>query len=101
MSNRIRRTVAAATAALILSTVATTPSFAQTRAQSEAANASPALDVLLLRPVGFISLVAGIGLMAVATPFVLLTRPQEIHKPFEQLVVKPARFLWSDPIGGH
>lgn len=101
MSNRIRRTVAAATAALLLSTVVTAPTFAQTRAQSDAANASPAVDVLLLRPVGFISLVAGIGLMAAATPFVLITRPHEIGKPFEQLVVKPARFLWVDPIGGH
>ncbi|MEZ4334507.1 MAG: hypothetical protein R3F35_22355 [Myxococcota bacterium] len=101
MSNRIRRTAAAATAALLLSTMTAAPSFAQTRAQSDAANASPVVDVLLLRPVGFISLVAGIGLMAVSTPIVLITRPHEIHKPFEQLVVKPARFLWVDPIGGH
>ena len=26
---------------------------------------------------------------------------EEINKPFEQLVVKPARFLWVDPIGSH
>jgi hypothetical protein len=101
MSNRIRRSVAAVTAALLLSTVATTPSFAQTRAQGDAANASPVLDVMLLRPVGFISLVVGVGLMAALTPIVLITRPHEINKPFEQLVVKPARFLWVDPIGGH
>lgn len=101
MSNRIRRSVAALTAALLLSTVATTPSFAQTRAQGDAANASPVLDVMLLRPVGFISLVVGVGLMAALTPIVLITRPHEINKPFEQLVVKPARFLWVDPIGGH
>lgn len=101
MSNRIRRSVAALTAALLLSTVATTPSFAQTRAQGDAANASPVLDVMLLRPVGFISLVVGVGLMTALTPIVLITRPHEINKPFEQLVVKPARFLWVDPIGGH
>ncbi|MBK7950046.1 MAG: hypothetical protein IPK00_15140 [Deltaproteobacteria bacterium] len=101
MSNRIRRSVAALTAALLLTTVATTPSFAQTRAQGDAANASPVLDVMLLRPVGFISLVVGVGLMAALTPIVLITRPHEINKPFEQLVVKPARFLWVDPIGGH
>ncbi len=101
MSNRIRRSVAALTAALLLSAVATTPSFAQTRAQGDAANASPVLDVMLLRPVGFISLVVGVGLMAALTPIILITRPHEINKPFEQLVVKPARFLWVDPIGGH
>lgn len=101
MSNRIRRSVAAVTAALLLSTVATTPSFAQTRAQEDAANASPVVDVMLLRPVGFLSLVVGVGLMAALTPIVLITRPHEINKPFEQLVIKPARFLWVDPIGGH
>lgn len=101
MSSRIRRSVAAMTAALLFSTMATTPSFAQTRAQGDAANASPVLDVMLLRPVGFVSLVVGVGLMAVLTPIVLITRPHEINKPFQQLVVKPARFLWVDPIGGH
>ena len=101
MSNRIRRSVAAVTAALLLSTLATTPSSAQTRAQGDAANASPVLDVMLLRPVGFVSLVVGVGLMAALTPIVLITRPHEINKPFEQLVLKPARFLWVDPIGGH
>lgn len=101
MSSRIRRSVAAVTAALLLSTLATNPSIAQTRAQGDAANASPVLDVMLLRPVGFVSLVVGVGLMAALTPIILITRPHEINKPFEQLVVKPARFLWVDPIGGH
>jgi hypothetical protein len=101
MSNRIRRSVAGVTAALLLSTVATAPALAQTRSKEDAANASPVLDVMLLRPVGFVSFVVGVGLMVALTPIVLLTRPQEINKPFEQLVVKPARFLWVDPIGGH
>jgi hypothetical protein len=101
MSNRIRRSVAGVTAALLLSTMATAPALAQTRSKEDAANASPVLDVMLLRPVGFVSFVVGVGLMVALTPIVLLTRPQEINKPFEQLVVKPARFLWVDPIGGH
>ncbi len=101
MSNRIRRSVAGLTAALLLVTAAATPALAQTRAQGDAANASPVLDVMLLRPAGFVSLVVGVGLMVALTPLVLITRPQEINKPFEQLVVKPARFLWVDPIGGH
>jgi len=101
MSNRIRRSVAGVTAALLLSTVATAPALAQTRSREDAANASPVLDVMLLRPVGFVSFVVGVGLMVALTPIILLTRPQEINKPFEQLVVKPARFLWVDPIGGH
>lgn len=101
MSNRIRRSMAGLTAVLLLVTAAATPALAQTRAQGDAANASPVLDVMLLRPAGFVSLVVGVGLMVVLTPLVLITRPMEINKPFEQLVVKPARFLWVDPIGGH
>ena len=101
MSNRIRRSVAVVTAALVLSAVASTPALAQSRAQGDAANASPVVDVMLLRPAGFVSLIVGVGLMVGLTPLVLITRPQEINKPFEQLVVKPARFLWVDPIGSH
>jgi hypothetical protein len=101
MSNRIRRSIAVMTAALLLSTVAASPSMAVSTFRDDAANASPVLDVMLLRPAGFVSLVVGVGLMAVLTPLVLITRPTEIDKPFEQLVVKPARFLWVDPIGGH
>ncbi len=101
MSNRIRQSVAGLTAALLLVTAAATPAIAQSRTQGDAANASPVLDVMLMRPAGFVSLVVGVGLMVILTPLVLITRPQEIHKPFEQLVVKPARFLWVDPIGGH
>lgn len=101
MSNRIRQSVAGLTAALLLVTAAATPAIAQSRTQGDAANASPVLDVMLMRPAGFVSLVVGVGLMVILTPLVLITRPQEINKPFEQLVVKPARFLWVDPIGSH
>ena len=101
MPDRIRRCVAVLTAAFLFSAVAATPSLAQSRAQDVAAHASPAVDVLVMRPAGFVSLVVGIGLMVVATPLILITRPHEIHKPFEKLVVKPAKFLWVDPIGGH
>ena len=52
MSNRIRRFVAGLTAALLLSTVAATPSFATSNFNDDAANASPVLDVMLLRPAG-------------------------------------------------
>ena len=101
MSNRIRQSAAGLTAALLLVTAAATPAIAQSRTQGDAANASPVLDVMLMRPAGFVSLVVGVGLMVILTPLVLITRPQEINKPFEQLVVKPARFLWVDPIGSH
>jgi hypothetical protein len=70
-------------------------------AQSDAANASAAVDALVLRPAGFVSLVVGTALFVVTSPFVLLTRPHEIGRPFDELVVAPARFLWIDPLGEH
>jgi hypothetical protein len=32
---------------------------------------------------------------------VLITRPHEIGRPFKQLVVRPAKYIWADPLGGH
>jgi hypothetical protein len=97
MSNRLRRILVIASAALLLSTSAT----AQTIADGDAANAPAAVDVMLLRPAGFVGLVIGTGLFIATSPFVLLTRPHEIGTPFEDLVAKPARYLWLDPIGQH
>jgi len=101
MSNRLRRIVAVIAATLLFSTVFSTSAMAQTRSQTDSANAPAAVDVLLLRPAGFISLVVGTGLFLVLSPIVLLTRPHEIGIPFKELVVRPAKYLWVDPLGGH
>ncbi len=101
MSNRIRRSAALLAATLMLSTALASSAPAGTVSQSDAANASPAVDALVLRPAGFVSLVVGTALFVATSPFVLLTRPHEIGKPFDQLVLGPARYLWVDPLGGH
>ena len=97
MPNRLRRILVVASAVLLLATTAT----AQTVSQGDAANAPIAVDVMLLRPAGFIGLVLGTGFFLVATPFVLITRPHEIGTPFDALVIEPAKFLWRDPLGEH
>ena len=97
MSNRLRPILAVMAAILMFSTTAT----AQTVSQDDAANATPVVDVILLRPAGFVSLVVGTGLFIATSPIVLITRPHEIGKPFKSLVVRPAKYLWVDPIGGH
>jgi len=101
MSNRFRRIIAVMAAVVMLSAVSSTTVMAETISQTDAANAPVAVDVLLLRPVGFISLVVGTGLFLAASPIVLITRPQEIDKPFKTLVVRPAKYIWADPLGGH
>ncbi len=97
MSNRLRRILAVSFAALLLSS----PAMAQTIAQGDAANAPAVVDVMLLRPFGFVSLVVGTGLFVLISPIVLVTRPHEIGRPFDDLVARPARYLWRDPLGGH
>ena len=101
MSNRLRRFLAAACAAILLQATFASTAASQTLTQGDAANAPPVVDVMLLRPVGFVSLVLGTGIFLALSPIVLVTRPHEIGRPFNALVAKPAKYLWVDPIGGH
>ena len=101
MSTRIRRILAVMAATLMFQAAFVQTAAAQTVAQGDAANASPVVDVMLLRPAGFVSLIVGSGLFLVTAPIVLVTRPHEIDKPFKQLVVRPAKYVWVDPLGGH
>lgn len=82
-------------------TLASTAASETTVDQGDAANAPVAVDALVLRPAGFVSLVVGTALFLVSSPLVLITRPHEIGKPFKQLVVRPAKYVWVDPLGGH
>lgn len=100
MSNRLRR-LAAVMAASLMFQAAFASTATATVAQGDAANASPVVDVMILRPAGFLSLVVGTGLFVATAPIVLITRPHEIGKPFKQLVVRPAKYIWVDPLGGH
>jgi hypothetical protein len=62
---------------------------------------SPTLDVLLLRPIAFVTLLGGTALFIASVPFVAITRPHEIGKPFDALIAEPARYIWMDPLGTH
>jgi len=101
MSNRLRRILAVIAATLMFTTTLATTASADSVAQGDASNSSPVVDALVLRPAGFLSLAVGTGLFVLSVPFVLVTRPHEIGKPFKQLVVRPAKYLWADPLGGH
>jgi hypothetical protein len=103
MSAEIRRTLAALVAliAIVSGSLPADASNGGSRSHDEAANAPVGFDVLVMRPVGFVTLVLGTGLFLIAAPLTLVTRPLEIDKPFQNFVVRPARFLWADPLGGH
>lgn len=101
MSNRLRRLAALLAAALLIQSAFVSTAGANTMTPGQRSNASPVVDVMLLRPAGFLSLAVGTGLFLVTAPIVLITRPHEIEKPFKQLVVRPAKYVWVDPLGGH
>jgi hypothetical protein len=88
-------------AVLMFSTVCSSTALGQTRSQGDVANAPAVIDVMLLRPAGFISLVIGTVLFVGLAPIVLVTRPHEIGTQFKQLIVRPAKYIWVDPLGGH
>lgn len=104
MRIRLRRFVAASCALVLLLGVAAPAYSSSESMRSMMAGSdpvSPAVDVLLLRPVAFVTLVGGTALFLAALPFIAITRPHEIGEPFDALVAEPARYIWMDPLGTH
>jgi hypothetical protein len=104
MSTRTRSFLAASCALLVL-LAAAAPAYSGSEGLrsmgSRSETVSPSVDVLLLRPVAFVTLVAGAALFVASLPIIVVTRPHEIRKPFERLVLDPVRYIWVDPLGSH
>lgn len=98
MSARIRRFAAAFAASLMLSSAAL-PASAYIK--EEHANTPVVFDAMIMRPIGFMTFLFGTALFTISLPLVAVTRPQDIDKPFDALVAKPAGFVWKDQLGGH
>jgi hypothetical protein len=54
-------------------------------------------DILVVRPLGIIATVGGSALFIVALPFSALGG--NTHEVFQQLVVKPAKYTFTRPVG--
>ena len=104
MIPRLRRfTAALMTCALLVG--AGTPAFAGTFSseigRSEIDTVPVVLDAFFLRPVGLLMTGLGMVTFAVFAPIMAITRPINMNKPFNTLVVQPARFTFVDPLGYH
>ena len=104
----LRRVVAALCAAALIVAGSAGAGFAAETADSfeaslpaENATSPAVLDVLILRPLGIGMLAVGTALAVPATVLTAITRPKEIYKPIQTLIVAPARYVWVDPIGKH
>ncbi len=58
-------------------------------------------DAIFLRPIGLVMTAVGVVLAPLPMAIVGITHPPDIFKPFNALVVAPARFTFVDPIGQH
>lgn len=63
--------------------------------------ASVGMDMVILRPMGLLATGVGAVLAVPATLVCLITVPTQVHKPFDFLVMRPARYTFADPIGSH
>lgn len=60
------------------------------------------LDVFVLRPVGLVGMFTGFALfLAPVVPLTIVSRPNEMGRPFQAMVVNPARYVFADPLGQH
>jgi hypothetical protein len=59
------------------------------------------LDAMVLRPVGLAVTAIGAALAPLPMAIVGITHPPDILKPFNVLVMEPARFTFADPLGQH
>ena len=66
-----------------------------------AGRVAPAVDALLLRPLGLVATLTGVALFIGIAPVVLITRPGQLDETFDHLVAAPARYTWVDRIGRH
>lgn len=101
----MKRTRALATAlavcALLLTHVGpAAASTALNNADREAA-VPVVLDAVFLRPIGLGMFLVGTVAYGLIAPLMAITRPTDMGKPFQQLVVAPARYTFVDPLGMH
>lgn len=72
--------------------------FAQSPSQEEEVKAvKMVVDVLLVRPLGLVSVVVGTAVFIVALPFSALGR--NVKASAKKLVVEPAKFTFARPLG--
>ncbi len=104
MIPRLRRfTAALMTGALLFGagTPALAGTFSSEIGRSEMDNVPVVFDAMFLRPVGLVMTGVGMATFAILAPILLITRPMNMNKPFNALVVLPARFTFADPLGFH
>jgi hypothetical protein len=96
------RTTLAALAVVGMLAVPATSAFAATGVDLiENEKAPPMVDLFLMRPLGLAMLGVSAVLWVPAQAATMVVRPADYRKPIDYLLVKPARFVFVDPLGEH
>jgi hypothetical protein len=92
--------ILAAIVVLLLLLSSAPPLWAQRQYSAFSEDGVPlAADVLLVRPLGLVSMILG-GVGYILTyPFAAVTTPPSTDVTAEQLVIEPARFTFERPLG--
>ena len=101
LARRLRRASACALTISFLAGTAAASNDFDAGFPDDNATSHPAVDLLVLRPLGLVAFASGLGLFVPAGALTLVTRPSQISEPFEWLVAQPARYVWVDPLGAH
>ena len=99
---RSRNFAAALTlAALLVGGASPAHAFKDEGLQAREKSVPVVIDALFLRPMGLMLTAGGAALAVVPTAFVAITRPTDIVKPLNELVARPFRYTFLDPLGEH
>jgi hypothetical protein len=99
------RGLAATLAVCALVAVSAAPASAATLksgGSEEERSVNVLFDALFLRPIGLAVTIGGaVAYGALVVPLVAMTRPSDLGKPLEPLVLRPARYTFVDHLGEH
>ena len=97
MSLRIRSLIAAVA---ILGLVAGTAQAGSTSDANEASAPPLMWDIFVIRPISVVATGVSAGVVfPIAALLTGITRPSEIHKPYQMLVSQPIDFTFRRPLG--
>jgi hypothetical protein len=96
------RTLLAALAVVGMLAVPATSAFASNNVELIENEKAPLMvDLFLMRPLGLMMLGVSAALWVPAQAATMAIRPMDYKKPIDAMLVKPAKFVFADPLGEH
>jgi hypothetical protein len=100
--NRCLQGFAATLVAAAMIFIQATPATAAARDFEDRGSVNVVFDAMVLRPMGLaVTALGGMLFAFPVAPIVAVTRPADLRKPMEALLLRPARYTFVDPLGHH